>query len=48
VETLELSAGVFEQVSYVAIASGVLCLLLAPLITYWMHEGVVDPEDEVK
>lgn len=46
-ETLKLSASVFEQVSYVAIAAGVLCLLLAPLITYWMHEGVPDPEDEV-
>ncbi len=41
-ETLELSTVVFEQVTYVAIGCGLVCLLLAPLITYWMHEKVVD------
>jgi POT family proton-dependent oligopeptide transporter len=40
--TLDLSVGVFEQVAWVAIGSGVLCLLLAPLITYWMHEDITD------
>jgi dipeptide/tripeptide permease len=45
-ETLKLSVGVFEQVAWVAIGSGVLCLLLAPLITYWMHENISEPTDD--
>jgi POT family proton-dependent oligopeptide transporter len=44
-ETLEISATVFEQVAIVAIACGVVCLVLAPLITYWMHQNVTDTED---
>jgi dipeptide/tripeptide permease len=46
-ETLELSTVVFQQVSYVAIGCGVICLLLAPLITYWMHENVTTSEENL-
>jgi POT family proton-dependent oligopeptide transporter len=46
--TLDLSVGVFEQVAWVAIGSGVLCLLLAPLITYWMHEDITDTSVDEK
>lgn len=44
-ETLELSTGVFSQVGAVAVMSGVLCLLLSGIITYWMHEGVTDESE---
>ena len=37
VETVEIYGTVFGQVALAAIASGVICLLLAPLLSYWMH-----------
>lgn len=45
VETLNTSTIVFEQVAYVAMGSAVVCLLLAPIITYWMHQNVADPDE---
>ncbi|MBL8888583.1 MAG: MFS transporter [Planctomycetaceae bacterium] len=43
--TLETSASVFNQITWVAVGCGLLCLLLAPLIKYWMHENVKDDAD---
>lgn len=36
-ESLELAMTVFNQVGFVALASGVLLLLLSPIIKKWMH-----------
>ena len=36
-ETLNQALGVFNQVGLFAIGSGVLLLLLSPLISRWMH-----------
>jgi dipeptide/tripeptide permease len=47
-ETLKTSTLVFEQVAYVAIACGVLCLILSPLISYWMHSNVADTDDSAQ
>lgn len=46
VETLQTSALVFDQIAWVAVGCGLLCLLLTPLIKYWMHESIKDDEDE--
>ena len=40
IETVEIYGTVFGQVALAAIASGVICLLLAPLLSYWMHPKV--------
>ena len=44
-ETVNIYGNVFFQVALVAIASGVLCALLSPLLAYWMHQDKVDTED---
>jgi POT family proton-dependent oligopeptide transporter len=36
-ETLELALGVFNNIGFFAIGSGVLLFLLAPMISRWMH-----------
>ena len=36
-ETVGIYGGVFGKIALSAIASGLLCLLLAPLLSYWMH-----------
>jgi POT family proton-dependent oligopeptide transporter len=36
-ETVTVYAAVFGQIALAAIASGVICLLLSPLLSYWMH-----------
>lgn len=45
IETLKTSTVVFEQVAYVAMACGLVCLLMAPLVTYWMHQNVPDSDE---
>jgi POT family proton-dependent oligopeptide transporter len=38
IASIQLYAGVFEQVAWIAIGSGVLLFLLAPRLKRWMHE----------
>jgi dipeptide/tripeptide permease len=40
IETVTVYGAVFGQIALAAIASGVICLLLAPLLSYWMHPKV--------
>jgi proton-dependent oligopeptide transporter, POT family len=39
IETVHVYGDLFEIIMYFAVASGVVCLLLAPLLTRWMHVG---------
>ncbi|UCD76243.1 MAG: peptide MFS transporter [Phycisphaerales bacterium] len=43
-ETVHVYGDVFKIVAYLAVGCGVVCLLLAPLLKYWMHIGQ-DAED---
>ncbi len=36
---------IFEQIGYVALGAAVLCFLLAPLLTRWMHLGAAESEE---
>ena len=45
-EVLQADGGVFANVAITAIASGVFCLFLAPLLTRWMHAEVPDESSE--
>ena len=52
IETVHLYGDVFGKIALAAIASGVVCLLMAPLLSRWMHpeaddEGNPLPEVEV-
>lgn len=38
VETVHVYGDVFKQIAIAAIASGIVCLVLAPLLKKWMHE----------
>ncbi|MEL6895634.1 MAG: hypothetical protein AAFP90_05990 [Planctomycetota bacterium] len=46
------SVGAFGDVFYLiamfAIGSGVVCLMLSPLLKYWMHEGVDENGDKIE
>ena len=42
IETVNIYGDVFGQVALIAMACGVACLILSPLLKYWMHEHVVD------
>jgi len=44
--TVHVYGDVYQIIAYLAIGSGVLCLLLAPVLKYWMHEGEEVPEGE--
>ncbi len=44
-ETVEMYGGVYGMIAVMAVASGVFCLLISPILTKWMHVGVVDQED---
>ena len=44
IETVGIYRDVFQKIAIAAIASGVVCLLLAPLLKKWMHEH----EDETE
>ena len=37
---------VFQKIAIAAIISGVICLVLSPLLKKWMHEGVEVPDDD--
>lgn len=45
-ETVGVYGGVFGKIALAAIASGILCLILSPLLSYWMHSDVVDASVE--
>jgi len=38
-ETVNLYGNVYEFIAYLSVGVAVLCLLLAPILTRWMHEG---------
>ncbi|MCA9188861.1 MAG: hypothetical protein KDA99_24720, partial [Planctomycetales bacterium] len=42
IETVTVYGQVFGILALLGIGSGVVCLLLSPLLKSWMHEGVVD------
>ncbi len=42
IETVHVYGGVFQKIAIAAIISGVICLVLSPLLQKWMHEG--EPE----
>ncbi len=42
VETVDLYGNVFGTIGITAIISSLVCFLLAPLLSYWMHEGKDD------
>ena len=44
IETVTVYGDVFKQIAIAAIASGVVCLVLAPLLHKWMHERCADAE----
>jgi POT family proton-dependent oligopeptide transporter len=39
IETVNVYGDVFQNIAIAAILSGVVCLLIAPLLQKWMHEG---------
>ena len=42
IETVNVYGDVFGTIALWAIGSGVLCLLISPILKSWMHEGVVE------
>jgi len=38
-QTVHIYGGVYSKIAIAAVISGLLCLLLSPLLRYWMHEG---------
>jgi POT family proton-dependent oligopeptide transporter len=44
-DTVNVYGDVFGSIALTAIASGVLCIILSPILKKWMHEGVVLDED---
>ena len=48
-ETVDVYGGVFKLIAISAIASGVFCLILSPILRRWMHEDIEgDGEDPKK
>ena len=41
-ETVNVYGDVFGKIAICSIASGLVCLLMSPLLSRWMHEGVDD------
>ncbi len=39
-QTVGVYGDVFGKIAISAVASGILCLAISPLLRYWMHEGV--------
>lgn len=42
IDTVQIYGDVFQKIAIAAIAAGVICLLLSPLLKKWMHEHEVD------
>jgi POT family proton-dependent oligopeptide transporter len=45
IDTVEIYGDVFRGVGLTAVASGVICLLLVPLLKAWMHPEVTNETD---
>jgi POT family proton-dependent oligopeptide transporter len=45
-ETVHVYGDVFGTIALTAIGSAVVCLLLAPLLKRWMHEGAAEPVEQ--
>jgi len=43
-ETVHVYGGVFGKIAIAAIISGVICLALSPLLSYWVHSNIADEE----
>lgn len=39
IETVNIYGGVFQQIAIAAVVAGIVCLVIAPLLQKWMHEG---------
>ncbi len=46
IETVNVYGDVFKLIAYSAIASGLICLVLSPILKIWMHEDVMDVKPE--
>ena len=42
IETVNVYGDVFKQIALTAIASGLICLVLSPLLSRWMHSDVIE------
>ncbi len=45
INTVNVYGDVFGNIALTAIACGIACIVMSPLLKYWMHEGVVVDED---
>ncbi|MDG1872487.1 MAG: oligopeptide:H+ symporter [Mariniblastus sp.] len=45
INTVNVYGDVFGNIALTAIACGIACIVMSPLLKYWMHEGVVIDED---
>ncbi len=45
-ETVHIYGDLYQLVAYLAIGSGVFCLILSPILKRWMHQGEKSKEDE--
>jgi POT family proton-dependent oligopeptide transporter len=45
-ETVNIYGDVFMKIGFVAIGSGVVCLILSPLLIYWMHQD--EPDHDIQ
>jgi POT family proton-dependent oligopeptide transporter len=45
-ETVHVYGGVFAVIAVCAIASGVICLIISPILKYWMHTDLEGKEQE--
>ncbi len=45
-ETVNTYGDVFGNIAFTAVLSGVICLIMSPLISYWMHQDKVTPEEK--
>lgn len=45
INTVNVYGDVFGNIALTAIACGIACIFMSPLLKYWMHEGVVVDDD---
>jgi POT family proton-dependent oligopeptide transporter len=48
IDTVNVYGGVFKLIAISAAASGLLCLILSPILKYWMHEDIEGDGEEPK
>lgn len=44
-DTVDVYGGVFGSIALTAIGCGLLCIVMSPLLKYWMHEGKMIDDD---